>query len=37
MNMAQPLVSNFSLEMVNKNDRALISGILTVAWLSAWA
>ncbi len=36
MNMAQPLVTNFSLEMVNKNDQSLISGILNVAWLSAW-
>ncbi|MEN3044696.1 MAG: MFS transporter [Candidatus Hydrothermales bacterium] len=36
MNMAQPLVMNFSLEIVNENDRPLVSGILNVAWLSAW-
>ncbi len=36
MNMAQPLVMNFSLEMVEKNDRPFISGILSMAWLSAW-
>jgi MFS family permease len=36
MNMAQPLVMNFSLEIVKKNDRPFVSGILNMAWLSAW-
>lgn len=36
MNMAQPLVINFSLEIVDEIDRPLVSGILNVAWLSAW-
>lgn len=36
MNMAQPLVMNFSLEIVEKNDRPFVSGILNMAWLSAW-
>ncbi len=36
MNMAQPLVINFSLEIVEETDRPLVSGILNVAWLSAW-
>lgn len=36
MNMAQPLVMNFSLEMTHKNDRPFVSGILNIAWLSAW-
>ncbi|MEO0254437.1 MAG: MFS transporter [candidate division WOR-3 bacterium] len=36
MNMAQPLVMNFSLEIVHEIDRPLVSGILNMAWLSAW-
>lgn len=36
MNMAQPLVTNFSLEMVDKNTRPLLSGLLTIAWISGW-
>lgn len=36
MNMAQPLVVNFSLEIIHESDRPLISGILNVAWLLGW-
>ncbi len=36
MNMAQPLVTNVALEIVKENDRALTSGIMTVAWLASW-
>lgn len=36
MNMAQPLVTNFSLEMTHEDDHPLMSGIMTVAWLASW-
>jgi predicted MFS family arabinose efflux permease len=36
MNMAQPIVTNFSLEMVDKNTRPFLSGLLTIAWISGW-
>jgi MFS family permease len=36
MNMAQPLVTNFSLEMTREHDHPLMSGIMTVAWLASW-
>ncbi len=36
MNMAQPLVTNVSMEMVNKHDRSLTSGIISVSWLATW-
>ncbi|MEN3046559.1 MAG: hypothetical protein ABDH49_06230 [Candidatus Hydrothermales bacterium] len=31
-----PLVTNFSLEVVNENDRAFVSGILNITWFFAW-
>ncbi|MBN2381207.1 MFS transporter [candidate division WOR-3 bacterium] len=36
MNMAQPLVTNFSLEQTHEHDHPLMSGIMTVAWLASW-
>ncbi|MEO0234053.1 MAG: MFS transporter [candidate division WOR-3 bacterium] len=36
MNMASPLSSNFSLEIVDKEDRPFISGLLSLAWLASW-
>jgi predicted MFS family arabinose efflux permease len=36
MNMAQPLITNFSLEMTHEDDHPLMSGIMTVAWLASW-
>ncbi len=36
MNMAQPLVTNFSLMMTEEQDHPLMSGVMTVAWLASW-
>lgn len=36
MNMAQPLVTNFSLKMTEEQDHPLMSGVMTVAWLASW-
>jgi predicted MFS family arabinose efflux permease len=36
MNMAQPLVSNFSLEKTHEHDHPLMSSIMTVAWLASF-
>lgn len=36
MNMASPLSSNFSLEIVDKEDRPFTSGLLSLAWLASW-
>lgn len=36
MNMASPLSNNFSLELVNREDRPLVSGLLSLAWLASW-
>ncbi len=36
MNMSSPLSNNFSLELVDMEDRPLISGLLSLAWLASW-
>lgn len=36
MNMAQPMVMNFSLEKTHEHDHPLMSGIMTTAWLASF-
>ncbi len=36
MNMASPLSTNFSLEIVDSEDRPFASGLLSLAWLASW-
>jgi len=36
MNMAQPLVTNFAMEMVKEEDHSITNGLLTIAWTAAW-
>ena len=36
MNMAQPIGSNFSMEMVGKSEHALVNALMTLAWTGSW-
>ena len=36
MNMAQPIGSNFSMEMVSKSEHALVNALMTLGWTSSW-
>ncbi|MDI6700359.1 MAG: MFS transporter [bacterium] len=36
MNMGSPLSLNFSLEVVDPEDRSFTSGLLSLAWLASW-
>lgn len=36
MNMAQPIGSNFSMEMVGKSEHAMVNALMTLAWTSSW-
>jgi MFS family permease len=36
MNMAQPIGTNFGMEMVGKNEHALVNALLTLGWTSSW-
>lgn len=36
MNMAQPIGSNLSMELVGKSEHALINALLTLAWTGSW-
>ncbi|SYZ73250.1 putative permease (Major facilitator superfamily) [Candidatus Zixiibacteriota bacterium] len=36
MNMAQPLGSNLSMELVSKAEHALVNALLTLAWTGSW-
>ena len=36
MNMAQPIGSNFSMEMVSKSEHALVNALMMLAWTSSW-
>jgi MFS family permease len=36
MNMAQPIGSNFSMEMVGRSEHALVNALMTLAWTGSW-
>jgi MFS family permease len=36
MNMAQPIGTNFGMEMVGKSEHALVNALLTLAWTGSW-
>jgi predicted MFS family arabinose efflux permease len=36
MNMAQPIGSNLSMELVGKTEHALVNALLTLAWTGSW-
>jgi MFS family permease len=36
MNMAQPIGSNFGMEMVSKSEHALVNALMTLGWTSSW-
>ncbi|MCX6827583.1 MAG: MFS transporter [candidate division Zixibacteria bacterium] len=36
MNMAQPIGTNFGMEMVNRSEQALVNALMTLAWTSSW-
>ncbi len=36
MNMAQPIGTNFSMEMVSKSEHALVNALMTLAWTGSW-
>jgi MFS family permease len=36
MNMAQPIGTNFGMEMVSRSEHALVNALMTLAWTSSW-
>jgi len=36
MNLGIPIVSNFGMEMAEKNEQGLVNALLKVAWTSSW-
>ena len=36
MNMAQPIGTNFSMEMVGRSEHALVNALITFAWNGSW-